>query len=987
MASSSSTPALTVFVATGAPEGLEVKDLIGSWTRAGILRPSLWVTPGDVSEDQSGPPRVQATHMGVGGDESVDLFTAIGRERLDLVRVVVANLVIDADSIHTDVTRVGELVAGAVNEALPRRTGPDSVESGTRLHRTCAIIPVSGVTGVPESLLIGGWDVNTVVSPEDRPDLDRASIYVRHPENFSGHAAAALAAIGGVLDGIPSSAIDEVHADSTTSDRDVFVSRFTVRSVIGDDVFDDLVKATLDTGSFGGAGPSSALRNVRISAHPQELADSGAHFILSTPEWAPMQRPLSNTPSTRSQGFWRALWRAIKFNLRMFAIVMGWVLSKMRVRVERQVTEMIVGNDAGISVTLGAGPADQLSDVAEQQLAANEARLKRQIETDSQYVPYPVASAWSTLKRLTLGLADGGDLPPEFPEPRVSGTREALPLSRAVPNPANRWERSDDTTFSPTDIISEREHVESLKEHAAHLVAERKEMLAAQKANTADVEKAKQALAAAKKKASVKSTAASKKSEDSATAEHETDTRAAAHTGAQEELDELRQKAKAFVFELTALDEAIQEHEATIRRFTSWLAAQASLIRTVLSGLVDRGESLTASSDEEESNLDARPPRRGLERAQRGLKVAWIVIAVLWVIATGVLVLAYFNEELRSPLSQTDLLVVWGVVTGIAIFILLIANHAFYKSVQKYEWQVAQRLAAQQNAADLAIYNKQEAHRTDALYDGAQDWADILGSVVHGPWHLVDPENEELSNDVIGALPASMGVAELSSTGSIPHHSLVAAARVAYHNGWLGDAFATIVDDFEHMEPGGEGGYLAIESDNTIGSFSPRKRFVEFLADPDSRTTATEKAVRRLRTAVESEDVRLPTRQVTRMGRYSDSQSIDEDAFFRAAASAPTLFSKDVFDSRGLQSRAHYVHSSMAWLPGQVARSVEDQSLSKSVSTGANAMRVDLSRRVRPSDLSLFGEHSAQADWTSTIPVVGPDTAAEEPEADAFDWR
>src|SRR3954452_7205496 len=97
---------LTVFLVSGGDRATAVRALAESWTRAGILEPSLWVSAHDV-ENADGPPRVTATLLGEQETTRVDLFSHIGRYRLSLVRIVAAHLVLTDGEIDP------QLVAGA----------------------------------------------------------------------------------------------------------------------------------------------------------------------------------------------------------------------------------------------------------------------------------------------------------------------------------------------------------------------------------------------------------------------------------------------------------------------------------------------------------------------------------------------------------------------------------------------------------------------------------------------------------------------------------------------------------------------------------------------------------------------------------------------------------------------------------------------------------------------------------------------------------
>src|SRR3954452_6216549 len=195
---------LTTFLVGGGERAAAVRALAESWTRAAILEPSLWVSADDV-ENGEGPPRVTATLVGEDGTSRVDLFSYLGRYRLSLVRIVAAHLVLADGEIDLGLVAAARAVAKAVEGNLPRRPDAGPAE-GARLHRSLVVIPVSGARGVSPGIFEPQWDVNAVISPEDRPDLDRSSVFVRFPGNFDGHAAAALAAVGGVLRGVPAGA-------------------------------------------------------------------------------------------------------------------------------------------------------------------------------------------------------------------------------------------------------------------------------------------------------------------------------------------------------------------------------------------------------------------------------------------------------------------------------------------------------------------------------------------------------------------------------------------------------------------------------------------------------------------------------------------------------------------------------------------------------------------------------------------------------------
>jgi len=84
------------------------------------------------------------------------------------------------------------------------------------------LVPGSGTTGIPAGSFNGlGCQRHGV--RWDRPDVDRASVWVRDGFNFDGHAAAALSAVAGLWAGIDNGCLDMQETDSPKSERNLVV--------------------------------------------------------------------------------------------------------------------------------------------------------------------------------------------------------------------------------------------------------------------------------------------------------------------------------------------------------------------------------------------------------------------------------------------------------------------------------------------------------------------------------------------------------------------------------------------------------------------------------------------------------------------------------------------------------------------------------------------------------------------------------------------
>ena len=157
--------------------GAQLLEVVRTWAANGRLAPSLWVDPERVQVAPARAPVVPAWHLGPWGAQEEDLFDVLGRRQRRLVRVVVAQLLTGVDAVDPDQLRIAGEVLATVRDSVPNRVRLDrDVYGGTEVRSLNVIAGVSGLSGVPETVTPGGWDVNVVTSPEDRRDPSRANV-------------------------------------------------------------------------------------------------------------------------------------------------------------------------------------------------------------------------------------------------------------------------------------------------------------------------------------------------------------------------------------------------------------------------------------------------------------------------------------------------------------------------------------------------------------------------------------------------------------------------------------------------------------------------------------------------------------------------------------------------------------------------------------------------------------------------------------------
>jgi hypothetical protein len=997
----------TIYVTTGAPEGAGVRNMVAAWSSAGIVKGSLWVTPENVIAQPSGPPLVSAVEISSGEQRPVDLFTALGTHALTSVRLVVVHLITSTTTEDVRVSDVGRILRKEILAALPRRAGDESIGGTTRLRLVNVLIPVSGASQGTESLLMPGWDVNVVVSPEDRPDLDRSTVFVRHPGNFVGHASAALAALGGLLEGMDQGALDHLELDSTTRDDDLLVARFTVRSVVGDDIIETLAEQTFDLDFFGPDGPASLMAGTRVAGDPVGIAERAAQHVLASEKWQADAAPPGPSVATTSRGLWRAIRHAVVFNVRMFGVMLRWFVARARRSAEHSATRIIIGEDAGIDVRIGAGPADGIAEAAEAQLAMVDAQYKAASVTPHQQLVHVNPAAWTLVREMATALVDGSDLPEGFPEPRISGRRELVPPLAVVPAPETVWAGSDGKLVRALDVRGAKAYEAQLSEKLEEASGKLADREAAVKNAEITVAADRAALEKLLGKPGESASAADDAEEDASAKE----------TKAQKERKRLEASLKRneAIYQQAAdqrdqLKRIVLEFKAEQHGFAEWREQASSYMRTLIEDRVARLDELEKEVESDKETETAAPPRERLLKRQKVVRLVWTITSIAAVVLLAWSIWADLHGQ-KSPVTlvqdflgwsgseddsvqkddsvQIDVVgepAPWSVIAehvawilGVALLVLVLANHAFYRAVRRYEWALALLIARRRAEIDRAMWRQSQLARLAVQENAMNDWGRIIAEVVHHPWGDTARNTRELAEGVVDQLPASMGVAGLSKATDMPFQSSAAAVRAVYVKGWLSRVFENVAKDFDDVEIGNETGFSAVDADTTDRPSGPRRRFMEHVEDRTSRRSATETAMRRFRSGIESHEIPIPTRTVRRRGPFTDDLDVDEPGYFSAAAAESIAFASDGFTAVGLQRLVHYVARAAVWLPTSVSPRASDPQFQTFQAHGANAVRVDLSKRVTPADLVLFGTtpSTRSIPLVDTPPTQRPDEAGE----------
>ncbi len=421
----------TVVITDDDADGEAVRELAADWHSQGLLQEFAIVSPAFVTAAEHGPVLVHASV--VGHATPIELMRHLGSRRRRLIRLIVLHPLVHADSSAQALVEVCEQVATLVKRAMPMGTRPG--DGGVSLQRINLLVPETDLAPQQPSILQHGWEVNAVVSPEDRPDLDRLNMFIRARENLHGHALAAAATVGGLWVGMGEAAFDRTELDSTTGADDVLVIRCQAKLIIGDDRAERMAVAAV---SAVAGVPDGAVRYIKwgfVSDRPTQLVDQVLGRLLREPDWLRADRPSEVLTKTEVPlGSMIADWLRFQATLPLAAV--GFFSSQAQGAVERGVTKTIVGTEAGEIGRVDPVTPDEAvwgATVRIDNLAR--ALEPRRLEEDAATWGQSTPTAWRMLRELAIGLVDGSDLPAPFARQRRAELDEVLPPTYVVPLP------------------------------------------------------------------------------------------------------------------------------------------------------------------------------------------------------------------------------------------------------------------------------------------------------------------------------------------------------------------------------------------------------------------------------------------------------------------------------------------------------------------------------------------------------------------------
>ena len=891
-----SASAFTVVVAHDDDDGLTTRDLACQWHLDGLLGEFAWVTPQDVHKSPYGPAHVTATVMGQ--EDQVELMTLLGSRPRSMVRIVLLHLLTHENSNAERLVEACDEIAELVRRAMPRHVREGAGSESMRLLRINLMVPESDLLPQDTDLIEPGWEINAIVSPEDRPDLDRMSVFVRQSVNLHGHGLAATAAVGGLWAGSPVGAFDNHQADSTTGGHEVVVIRCQARIVVGDDRSHELAAKVIDTVQGSEFGASDLVSWAVPADNPESVVASAVDRLLTHPEWALDER--HSTPLDRTQVSLGSLLRNwAVFQLQMPIAVLKFLFGVGRSWVEHSITAATVGRDAGEVGRVRPLSPDEARQVAEHRMKAlaeelGPARLHEEASSWGQATP----SAWRELRELVIGLVDGSRLPDRFARTTRGGLEEVLPPAAVAPHPGETLDLSIGTRLGSIDVEDVAEVAQRLpEEHSDERVG------ATPDGHSPDLP-------------------------------------------AHEATDGVAKRS-----EKERLTSWVEQRKHTLL----WsLATRVCEFR--------RKEHAQAAAAQDVLENSTPPSTMRLQTAQVIVVGAWLLallatlLAGAWVWADAredpLGLLARLPEVNWQNIARLVLVV---------LAVLLVAGTNYFQALRAYEWSVAQRMHTIRQASDEYVAARQQEKRWTLMYRGLQEWGRVFGELLHRPWTTsVTPDDAVGQYEGLPAAVA-VAVPENVDAGPDPH-LVSRGVEAVCERGWLLEEFGRLVAASRRNDPNSHprAGDLPADLDLGLRPNGPRTELAQVAAVHSTKVAATEHLVAEVTELIGHGEVAMPTQAVVRLGQYSAGDPVPDREFFGSSVDLEAPLIPELFQPEALIDQRNVPEHIVFCLPmGSTRPKLKHSEVHYcGVST---ATRVDVSPLMQADNITMFARSSVLA--------------------------
>lgn len=467
------TPDGTVTVVLLPPEREEhLLALAQEWTAAWLIRSAIWVRASDLAPDPvlpDAPPLVFGHVMGRNGSVRVPLFSELSRHEYSLLRFVTVRSV----EQETAFSALQDDSIRSLDEHL-RLSKPNSTKAQF-VNLVFAPTRLSGASA--KHVVEAGWNVNILVSPEDRRTANSFDAFTRHstPEEWTGFILAHTVTAAGLWSTVGSGPYDETEFDGFM--EGTHVQRVVVRGVLTGALVVNVGREALRLASQDEtplADPLVAVgeEDLRVMSEDEEsraISDL-VRVTLSLSDGQLAYRPVADPPrlEQRRLGFFAQIREVTAFGVDKVKETPAWLLRLGRRRASRRATEELHGSGGDALVDAGGilnwEDADLTDAVAE---------LDRQRENMLERFNEPVTARrhdidgqlLESVRQASFALIDGSSLPEGHAMRTVWAPEERAPVVRTLTSIVPDWRR---TWSPPSDVADDLGSFARLQGTPAH---------------------------------------------------------------------------------------------------------------------------------------------------------------------------------------------------------------------------------------------------------------------------------------------------------------------------------------------------------------------------------------------------------------------------------------------------------------------------------------------------------------------------------------
>lgn len=429
-------------------QGKEIVQLAENWAEVGLLGPALWVHPEQITLQDSAPPLIQATVVGVLPDKSlvkieVDLFEQLAREDLDVIRLIKLRSATpsrESDEIQDNIVK---LIDDYTNFAMP---APDrkmsDIEARTALDvitLICATTEFKAQKRLTQQQR--GSGVTILAAPEDRSSPWSTDAFVRDGDRFRGFMLMHLSTVAGIWNGLPVGTMELAESDRPTGSG-VWISRVFFSGVLTDGLArrvaaDVIQEVGNPDNSLESAPPGTAyIEDSVLDEYVQWMVT-----YMMTLEDAVLtfrQNDVPQPPAQADIGIGTQLALFFAFAGQKFVQIPMWAWHWIKGLFSRKIQSQLQG-DAGLA-TINVGLQREQLDRRDAIILDMFTRIKEMKELANISMQAPVSltqvrstpALWARIRDLVFGTLDGGSGRADSGFPLVGD--DVRPIFRSVSN-------------------------------------------------------------------------------------------------------------------------------------------------------------------------------------------------------------------------------------------------------------------------------------------------------------------------------------------------------------------------------------------------------------------------------------------------------------------------------------------------------------------------------------------------------------------------